>query len=77
MRMGVVRLSDKIYDTIRRLEESHLDLEIRASVGLLGNILADDFIEIGSSGRMYGKKECLELGVSMDKMIMHDFKIQL
>ena len=36
-------------------------------------LLADNFVEIGSSGRMFGKEECLADGVSPDEMTIHDF----
>jgi hypothetical protein len=42
---------------IRLLEEKLLSREVRASVSELDRLLADDFVEIGSSGRMYSKTE--------------------
>ncbi|MFD0050482.1 DUF4440 domain-containing protein [Actinomycetes bacterium NPDC127524] len=48
---------------LRELEESHTGLEVRKSREKLDEILADEFFEIGSSGYMFDKKECLETGV--------------
>ena len=61
---------------IRELEESHLHPDIRKSSEKLGHILADNFVEIGSSGRMFGKEECLADGVSPDEMTIHDFAMR-
>ena len=49
-------MRDKIY----KLELSHLNPDIRHSVKELENLLADGFIEIGSSGRVYNKKDILK-----------------
>ena len=49
-------LKDKIY----KLELSHLDPDIRHSVKKLENLLADEFIEIGSSGKIYHKNDILK-----------------
>ncbi|GEN46708.1 hypothetical protein [Alkalibacillus haloalkaliphilus] len=40
---------------LQQLEESHINLEVRKSNEQLDHILADDFLEISSSGKMYGK----------------------
>ena len=61
---------------IRELEESHLRPDVRVSSEKLGFILADDFVEIGSSGRMYNKKECLTDGVFLDEMSIHEFNLR-
>ncbi|MBM7553522.1 DUF4440 domain-containing protein [Thalassobacillus pellis] len=60
---------------IKELEESHLKLEVRKSPEKLDKILADDFFEIGSSGKMFGKKECLMSGVTLHEMKLHNFDI--
>ncbi|HEY4623288.1 MAG TPA: DUF4440 domain-containing protein [Solibacillus sp.] len=58
---------------IKRLEESHITPNVRENMGKLDEILADEFFEIGSSGYMYDKKECLETGVVLSDMTMHNF----
>lgn len=58
---------------IKRLEESHITPNIRESMEKLDEILADEFFEIGSSGYMCDKKECLETGVVLSDMTMHNF----
>ncbi|MBY0272778.1 MAG: DUF4440 domain-containing protein [Alphaproteobacteria bacterium] len=46
-------LRNKIYE----LELSHLNPETRHSVKKLENLLADEFMEIGSSGKIYHKND--------------------
>ncbi|RWZ58595.1 DUF4440 domain-containing protein [Halobacillus fulvus] len=61
---------------LKELEEAHIRPEVRKDPGKLGQILADDFWEIGSSGVIYTRKECLELGVVLTEMTLHDYKVQ-
>ncbi|WP_246483295.1 GNAT family N-acetyltransferase [Alkalicoccobacillus gibsonii] len=61
----------------RELEESHLQPDVRKSPEKLNLILADAFLEFGSSGKAFGKKKCLEEGISQDIMVMHQFKCNL
>ena len=44
---------------LRKLEESLLDSEVRHDVGQLELLIADDFIEFGSSGRTFNKASIL------------------
>ena len=60
---------------IKMLEKSHLKPDVRESVEKLDEILADAFFEIGSSGFIYDKKECLESGVVISEMSLHNFKM--
>ncbi|MGV2942405.1 DUF4440 domain-containing protein [Mesobacillus sp. LC4] len=62
-------------ELIKELEEKHTGLEVRKSREELDKILADDFFEIGSSGYMFDKKECLESGVVLTDMSLHNHKI--
>lgn len=45
---------------LRDLEEKLLSPDGRASPRLIGELLADDFQEIGSSGDIFGKRQALE-----------------
>jgi hypothetical protein len=45
---------------IRQLEESLLLPNVRCSVNLVSEILADDFVEFGSSGYIFNKKQVIE-----------------
>ena len=45
---------------LQSLEEQLLSPEGRASSRLIGDLLAEDFQEIGSSGDVFGKREVLE-----------------
>ncbi|MCH7323746.1 DUF4440 domain-containing protein [Solibacillus sp. MA9] len=60
---------------IKTLEESHIKPDVRESVEKLDEVLADAFFEIGSSGFMYDKKECLESGVVLSEMSLHNFEM--
>jgi hypothetical protein len=44
---------------IRRLEEALLVPEVRKSAAQIAALLADEFVEIGSSGRIYDKDQII------------------
>jgi len=46
--------------TLRLLEEELLDPDVRKSPERVGRLLADDFMEIGSSGTVYDKRGIIE-----------------
>jgi len=50
----------QIADHIKALEESLLDPTNRRNPELISNLLADDFLEFGSSGRIFDKAAILE-----------------
>nr|WP_289038132.1 DUF4440 domain-containing protein [uncultured Allobacillus sp.] len=62
-------------DQLRRLEETHINIEVRKSKEKLADILADDFFEIGSSGRMFDIEECLRAGVAITEMEIDHYEI--
>ena len=47
-------------DLLRQLEEQLLGPEVRRSAEHVGRLLADDFIEFGSSGTAYDKQQTIE-----------------
>jgi len=53
-----------LIEQIKALEESHLSSEVRRSKEKLDKLLADDFREFGSSGRIWNKSEIIEMLVS-------------
>lgn len=63
----------------RELEESHLRPEIRSSPEALGALLAEDFIEFGSSGRIYDRHAILEALSGEDAFTwsIEDFAVRL
>lgn len=67
--------NDNLKEQLLELEQGHLNLENRKSSEELDKLLADEFLEIGSSGIMYDKKDCLELGVVLTEMSLYDFTI--
>lgn len=46
---------------LRELEEGLLQPSVRASAEQAAALLADEFVEFGSSGRIYDKKQIIEL----------------
>ncbi|MGP4042181.1 nuclear transport factor 2 family protein [Gracilibacillus sp. D59] len=60
---------------LQELEESHLQLDVRNDSKKLAQILADDFHEFGSSGILIDKKMCLEHGINLDDMTLHNYQI--
>ncbi|WP_260738038.1 nuclear transport factor 2 family protein [Tunturiibacter lichenicola] len=50
----------RIEDHLRSLEEHLLDPAVRHNSELVASLLADDFIEFGSSGRVFNKASILE-----------------
>ncbi|MGV2623233.1 DUF4440 domain-containing protein [Halobacillus sp. ACCC02827] len=59
----------------KQLEESHLRTDVRESPEKLGEILAEDFWEIGSSGKKYDREAC-QKGVVQGEMELYHFEIQ-
>ena len=68
-------MTETLKEQLQKLEESHIGLELRMSMEKLGELLADDFFEIGSSGFMYDKQECLETGVVLTDMTLYNYEI--
>ena len=66
---------ENLKEHLQQLEESHTGLEVRRSKEKLNAILADEFFEIGSSGYVYDKKECLETGVVLTEMKLYNYEI--
>jgi hypothetical protein len=52
---------DTLANHLRRLEESLLDPELRRDRARVSALLADDFLEFGSSGRIWTRAEILDL----------------
>ncbi|TKD71499.1 DUF4440 domain-containing protein [Pseudalkalibacillus hwajinpoensis] len=62
-------------ELIKKLEESHINLEIRSSAEELDKILADEFFEIGASGNKIYKKDCIDSGLALDELSLYDFEV--
>src|SRR5690606_13884000 len=67
-------LDPNLIETIKKLEESHLNLEVRSPTEEIDKILADDFLEIGSSGYKSYIKDCISSGLSLDELSLYDFE---
>jgi hypothetical protein len=55
-----VSVSPAVATLLRSLEEALLKPEVRHSPDRVGNLLSDDFIEFGSSGRVFNKQQVIE-----------------
>lgn len=68
-------MNEQLRELIFKLEQSHIQNDIREDLTKLGEILADDFFEIGSSGFIYTREECLTDGVVLSNMKMYNFEL--
>lgn len=62
---------------LKVLEESLLSHDVRKDSNKLDEILANAFTEIGSSGFMFDKKDCLISGVELYEMSLHNYQVQI
>ena len=70
---------DSLYQRIYKLETSLHKLEIRHDPEKLKKLLADNFTEIGSSGKVYTKAQIIKelAGEANINISVHDFQIKL
>ena len=66
---------------LRYLEEQLLEPAVRTSADRVGYLLADDFIEFGSSGRVFNKRQIIEAlqqeaGDSAPRVLLADFTVR-
>jgi hypothetical protein len=57
------------------LEKQLLEPNTRTNPAELDQLLADDFFEFGSSGKVWNKKDAVGGGLSVRKMTISDFEI--
>jgi hypothetical protein len=55
------RGSDRTRNQLRRLEQSLLDSAVRRDAERLRQLLSDDFLEFGSSGRVWTRKSIIDM----------------
>ncbi len=55
-----MKIDSSLAEQLMRFEEKLLSPEVRTSFEELSSLLADDFIEFGSSGRVYDKQHIIE-----------------
>jgi len=73
-------MEQDIYEKIHELELSLLSPAVRSSSNSLNKLLADDFVEFGSSGLIYNKSDILKrLPATIDRVefVMNDFSIKI
>ena len=70
---------ENLKEIIFKLENKLQQPDVRKSVEQLEDLISDDFIEFGSSGQIYTKKDVLNnLPISPEiKFIMTDFRINI
>ena len=68
-----------LIDQLYQLEKRLLQPEVRKSTDDLANILAEDFIEFGSSGRIFDKQQVIEglLHSPTLRMTLKDFQAKI
>lgn len=67
-----------LINEIKELELKLLNPAVRKSASILSNILSDDFIEFGSSGKTYNKQQTID-ALQNEKTVtinISDFKIR-
>jgi hypothetical protein len=71
--------AEDIAPHLRRSEEALLDPAVRRDRTRVGELLADDFVEFGSSGRRWTRGEILDLlgGETPEPIHMADFRCAL
>jgi hypothetical protein len=62
--------------SIEALERSLLDPYVRQSTEKLNKLIADDFFEFGSSGKVYNKQDCIKPDEDLRKFVVSNFKIK-
>lgn len=69
----------QIKEHLISLEEMLHNPSIRKSVDEVSHLLADDYVEFGSSGTVYNKKDTIEAlqKESAGQISAHDFKVNL
>ena len=70
---------DKIADLLLTREEALLDPRVRRDPAAVANLLTDDFLEFGSSGRAWTRDQIIELLASESFSPVHieDFRCDL
>ena len=69
---------DQWFKDLHGLESQLLDSSVRTDSELLASILSDDFVEFGSSGRVYTKEMLIEMmtGEAQAPVLMRDFSVR-
>ncbi|KTD56677.1 GNAT family acetyltransferase [Legionella santicrucis] len=62
--------------SIEAMERSLLDSSVRQSTEQLSKLIADDFLEFGTSGKIYNKQDCIKPDETSRKFVVSDFKIK-
>lgn len=71
-----MKSENRLKEQLLELEEKLLQPEIRASRNELKKLLADNFFEFGSSGKvLYKNEDISEEGIGVVKMTLSDFEI--
>jgi len=74
-----MEIESSIQDILYQLEERLLHPEVRRSKEDLMTLLADDFVEFGSSGRIFNKQQIVEALIQShtEQMELKDFQAKI
>jgi len=77
VRKGMIEMDNKsLKNQLLLLEKQLLTPETRTSIEELNELLADEFFEFSSSGRVWFKKDCIDDGgLTVYNMSLYDFEI--
>lgn len=66
------------FDVLRTKEMELLDPEVRSDPGRVGELLHDDYLEFGSTGRVYNKRMLLDMleGERQAKVDIREFAVR-
>jgi len=72
-----MNIKENLHKTIYELESCHTDDNIRSSKSKLSDMLSDDYVEFGESGKTYSKNDCLESVSCENSVTIIDFKTKI
>ncbi|MFP7171103.1 DUF4440 domain-containing protein [Terribacillus sp. 7520-G] len=67
----------QVKETILQLEKSLLEDETRSSMDTVGNLLTEDFLEHGTSGRSFSKADIIANGLETVDLDIRDFDVRI
>lgn len=69
-------MDELLLEQLFQLEQRLLQPEVRKSIDDLMSLLADDFLEFGSSGRIFNKQQVIEIlsHAPRERMTLKDFQ---
>ncbi|GGE08911.1 hypothetical protein GCM10011571_07770 [Marinithermofilum abyssi] len=69
--------TNSLKEHLYQLERQLLQPEIRTSPEEFSKLLADEFFEFGSSGKVWFKKDMVSSGLTVREMTLHHFEVNV